>query len=90
MGLLRDAPDIERTMRTGYPYPWADPAPEIECDNCGESLAPTDMMFQIDGLWCCQSCLEEHIKTLLNDDPEKIAEALGITYKNAGASDAEF
>ena len=75
MDHIPDAPDIARTLRTGYPdEPYFPP----ECPRCGD---PMDTEYLIDGEWVCRECFEEWLDELFSNDPDRIADALSIPHR---------
>ena len=74
---IPDAPDIARTLRTGYPdTPHFPP----ECPRCGDAM---DTTYLIDNQWQCAECFEEWLDELFSSDPARIADALEIPHRRA-------
>ena len=71
---IPDAPDIARTLRTGYP---GEPHFPPECPRCGD---PMDTAYLIDGEWECGECFEGWLDELFTSDPARIADALEIPH----------
>ena len=72
---IPDAPDIARTLRTGYPDT---PHFAPECPRCGDAM---DTAYLIDGEWQCAECFEEWLDELFTSDPARIADALSIQHR---------
>ena len=89
---IPDAPDIARTLRTGYP---GEPHFPPECPRCGD---PMDTAYLIDNQWQCGECFEEWLdeqftaleceplrasgKVLLADKVLVVAQAAGSRLLN--------
>lgn len=68
--MLKDHPEITRTLRTGYPYPFK----SLFCADCGREL--TDKLYISDGDTVCNECAKERI--LCNYDADDLAAAFDI------------
>ena len=74
---IPDAPDIARTLRTGYPdEPYSPP----ECPRCGDAM---DTAYLIDNQWQCGECFEEWLDEQFTTNPARIADALEIPHWRA-------
>lgn len=73
MTQIPDAPDIRRTMETGYPYPVKPPA---LCDRCGEELG--EISYEVEGQLICKECFKDWLDDWFSTNPEQIARALEI------------
>ena len=82
MEQIPDAPDIARTLRTGYPdTPHFPP----ECPRCGDAM---DTAYLIDGEWQCAECFEEWLDEQFTTNADRIADALFIPHRRTDDGEA--
>ena len=56
MELIPDAPDIARTLRTGYPVAVSC---DLECAACHKAIRTGDVYYRLMGEDVCESCVLE-------------------------------
>lgn len=74
---IPDAPDIARTLASGYPY--EDDGSSMTCCKCQNDL--TDTYFDTDDGYVCSECFPDYFKSYAQSNPLEAAEAIGVNVR---------
>ena len=75
--LIPDAPDIAKTMRTGYPD---EPYFGRDCPQCDGEIKENSNVYELNGVEVCEACFKEWVIDLLDTNPEMVADALHTVW----------